>query len=223
MGAAGVVHAGPTPSSRSWQSMTLPVRVLLSLTVICTACGGAAARRYTVPGTGGETPTEDDASATGGGGRGGRGGGEAGSGGGGGVERDAGDTGGGAGADAGAPPDDSGPLGPPQSDGAIVIPTSYPTGSGTAGVSMGANGKLVYTYDSVGDTVPDFSNAGYMGGGVKIPTVKVATTLGPMAGEKDASGRIQAAIDALAKEALGSDGFRGAILLQKGVYPLQKG
>jgi hypothetical protein len=105
----------------------------------------------------------------------------------------------------------------------LTIPTSYPTGSGPAGVSLGPAGKLVYSYDAAGDTVPDFSSAGYRGGGVKIPTVEVVTTLAPVSGEEDASGRIQAAIDAVAKMPLGGDGFRGAVLLKKGVYPMQKG
>jgi hypothetical protein len=118
---------------------------------------------------------------------------------------------------------DDSALVPPPPVGPIAIPTSYPTGTGSAGVAQGPSGKLVYTFDTSGDTVPDFSNVGYQGGGVKIPTVRVVTTLAPLPGENDASARIQAAIDALAKMPLGNDGFRGALLLQKGIYPLQKG
>jgi hypothetical protein len=128
------------------------------------------------------------------------------------------------GLDASAPPlgDTGGGL-PDAAPPPLTIPTRHPTGSGPAGVALGPDGKLVYTHDAAGDTVPDFSHAGYRGGGVKLPTVPVVTTLAPVAGESDASGRIQAAIDALAKMPLGSDGFRGAILLRKGVYPLRSG
>jgi hypothetical protein len=93
---------------------------------------------------------------------------------------------------------DDSALVPPPPVGPIAIPTSYPTGTGSAGVAQGPSGKLVYTFDTSGDTVPDFSNVGYQGGGVKIPTVRVVTTLAPLPGENDASARIQAAIDALA-------------------------
>ena len=202
--------------------MTFRVRSMLLALVAGLACAGSPRPAPSPPeGTGGgpEEGTGGAPMKRDGGGTGGAIGGE---------------TGGTAGADAapavdtalagdsGAPPaaDAGGMLPPP---GPIAIPTRYPTGAGPAGVSLGADGKLVYAYDAAGDTVPDFSNAGYRGGGVKIPTVAVMTTLAPVAGETDASGRIQAAIDALARMPLGADGFRGALLLRKGVYPLQKG
>ena len=37
----------------------------------------------------------------------------------------------------------------------------------------GPHGKLVYTYTTKGDRIPDFSYAGYGGGGVALPTVRV--------------------------------------------------
>jgi pectin methylesterase-like acyl-CoA thioesterase len=97
-----------------------------------------------------------------------------------------------------------------------AIPTSYPTGAGPSNVSYGADGKLVYVYESNGDRIPDFSNSGYKGGDVAIPNVPVVTTLSPVAG--DNRPQIQAAIDNLATEPLNASGFRGAILLQAGVY-----
>jgi hypothetical protein len=213
--------------------MTLRLQCrLLTVALLFAGCGSSTPRRSPPGSAGGEAPTEEPGGSggTGGAGRGGSGG--AGLAGAGGAEAGSGGSGEGT-PDAAGPVDDAaddtgsaaggegGTIVPPP--GPVTIPTSYPTGSGTAGVSLGPDGKLVYTHDSVGDTVPDFSNAGYMGGGVKIPTVKVVTTLAPMSGEKDASGRIQAAIDGIAKMPLGSDGFRGALLLQKGVYPMQKG
>jgi hypothetical protein len=62
----------------------------------------------------------------------------------------------------------------------------------------------------------DFSHAGYRGGGVAIPAVRVARTLSPAAG--DNASRIQAAIDEVSRLERGRDGFRGAVQLQPGTY-----
>src|SRR3954469_7569661 len=68
----------------------------------------------------------------------------------------------------------------------------------TPWVSVAAGGKLAYKADPRGDTVPDFSNCGYGGGGVAIPEAPVKLTLEP---SKDAKGddtaRIQKALDAV--------------------------
>ena len=55
------------------------------------------------------------------------------------------------------------------------------------------NGRLVYVPDENGNAIPDFSNCGYMGGGVKLPFVPERMSVAP--GEGDAGPRIQAAID----------------------------
>ena len=69
-----------------------------------------------------------------------------------------------------------------------------------------------------GDTSLHFSHAGYMGGGVALPTVAVQKSVEPSGGDDTA--RIQAAIDAVAALPLkDKDGFRGAVLLAPGVYP----
>ena len=61
-----------------------------------------------------------------------------------------------------------------------------------------------------------------MGGGVAIPTnIPVVTTLSPSGG--DDSVQIQAAIDSLAAQPLGTNGFRGAIYLNPGVYAMSNG
>jgi hypothetical protein len=200
--------------------------VLLVLAVAGGACAGSARKPSGVGG--GEQPPGEEEGGSGGAGR--PGGSDAGGGRGGAGRQDASSSGpdelvdaGGAAADQARLEEDGGSLPPPPPEGPLTIPDRYPTGAGPAGVSLGAEGKLVYAYDAVGDTVPDFSNAGYRGGGVKIPNVPVVTTLVPEAGEKDAAGRIQAAIDGLAKMPLGADGFRGALLLKRGVYPIQKG
>lgn len=90
----------------------------------------------------------------------------------------------------------------------------------TSKVFPGANGKLVYIPDSAGNVIPDFSNAGYMGGGVPIPFVAVKETVWPVLG--DNSALIQAAIDKVSALPLDEFGFRGAVLLKMGRYQLDK-
>src|SRR3954465_12082716 len=90
----------------------------------------------------------------------------------------------------------------------------------TSLVYPGVDGKLVYVADSLGNKIPDFSNAGYKGGGVTIPYVPVKAIVWPVAG--DNSGNIQAALDKVSAMPLDAWGFRGAVLLKMGTYPLEK-
>ena len=85
-------------------------------------------------------------------------------------------------------------------------------------VFPGKDGKLQYAPDEQGDTIPDFSNCGYMGGGVAFPDVPVKVTLKPEKDAKDDTQRIQSAIDEVAKMPADKSGIRGAILLTKGTY-----
>src|SRR5688500_8650190 len=85
-------------------------------------------------------------------------------------------------------------------------------------VFPGDNGKLRYKADEHGNTIPDFSNCGYMGGGVRIPDAPVKVTLKPDPKSADDTARIQAAIDAVAKLQPDGDGLRGAVLLTRGRY-----
>lgn len=84
------------------------------------------------------------------------------------------------------------------------------------------NGKLVYTpYANQGQTeainrVPDFSHSGYMGGGVALPALPVVETVDPAEG--DCRALIQAAIDRVSALTPDANGFRGAVLLKKGLY-----
>lgn len=84
----------------------------------------------------------------------------------------------------------------------------------------GENGRLAYQHTESGDRIPDFSHAGYRGGGVAIPDVPAVLTLEPADG--DDTQRLQAAIEEVASRPLGADGFRGAILLKAGVFELSE-
>eukprot|EP00977_Amphora_coffeiformis_P002918 scaffold561_cov162-Amphora_coffeaeformis.AAC.19 len=128
-------------------------------------------------------------------------------------------------------------------------PTPIPTGQPEYPqlVSLATDGTLAYTRyaneinfalgstanAAAVNTVPDFSNVGYKGGGVPIPFVQVKQTVGlplhvgivhsrpphtisPAPGDRRAD--IQAAIDAVAALELDADGFRGAVLLEAGEY-----
>ncbi|SFE17029.1 hypothetical protein SAMN05518672_104746 [Chitinophaga sp. CF118] len=78
-------------------------------------------------------------------------------------------------------------------------------------VSVGQDGRLIYTADSLGNRIPDFSYCGYMAGEVPIPDVPVRVRVPVMNG--DATVRIQAAIDYVSSLPVG-----GAVLLDKGIY-----
>ena len=83
-------------------------------------------------------------------------------------------------------------------------------------VSMGTNGRLVYTADVKGNIVPDFSAVGYMNSETSIPTIGVVLTVNPVAGDNLAN--IQNAINQVAAMPLDASGFRGAILFNAGTY-----
>jgi hypothetical protein len=88
-------------------------------------------------------------------------------------------------------------------------------------VSLGQDNRLIYKqYANQGENillnkVPDFSFAGYGGGGVSIPDVNTVVTLTPQMG--DNLFQIQAAIDKVSQLSP-YNGFRGAVLLKKGTY-----
>src|ERR1019366_2598448 len=63
-------------------------------------------------------------------------------------------------------------------------------------VHPGPDGRLVYKTTAAGDRIMDFSTAGYMGGGVALPTVPVKRTVQPSGGADDTA-VIQTAIDAV--------------------------
>ena len=85
-------------------------------------------------------------------------------------------------------------------------------------VSVGTNGRLVYTADAKGNVVPDFSAVGYRNSEVPIPTVGVVLTVYSVAGDNSAN--VQNAINQVAAMPIDANGFRGTILFKSGTYEI---
>nr|WP_121271975.1 hypothetical protein [Pedobacter schmidteae] len=85
-------------------------------------------------------------------------------------------------------------------------------------LSVNKDGSITYFPDEKGNTIPDFSLVGYHHGLKEIPRVKIVKTVAPVKG--DAGKTIQDAIDEVSALPIGTDGFRGAILLKKGDYSI---
>ncbi|MDR1280965.1 MAG: FAD-dependent oxidoreductase, partial [Opitutaceae bacterium] len=106
----------------------------------------------------------------------------------------------------------------------LAVPAGLAIAGDSPSVTLDASTRrLVYRADEQGNTIPDFSRAGYHGGGVALPDVAVVRTLEPVAAESgstppDDGERIQAALDAVAALPANADGHRGALLLGRGVY-----
>jgi hypothetical protein len=77
-------------------------------------------------------------------------------------------------------------------------------------------GKINYVPDPLGNTIPDFSNVGCFRGRRIMPDVKIVKTITATGDNSEAV--IQAAIDELSEMPLDKNGFRGTLLLKKGVY-----
>jgi len=78
------------------------------------------------------------------------------------------------------------------------------------------NGEIRYQSDSLGNRVPDYSYAGYMGGNRDIPDVPVKVRVPVRDG--DATAAIQAALDYVASLLADASGIRGAVLLEPGIH-----
>lgn len=84
-------------------------------------------------------------------------------------------------------------------------------------VTLTPEGALEYHTDAEGNRIPDFSHAGYRGGGVPLPNPPVRKTLSPEPG--DNTKRIQKALDEIGTLPLDpATGLRGALLLEPGIY-----
>ena len=85
-----------------------------------------------------------------------------------------------------------------------------------------ADGSLVMQpWNEQGDRIPDFSYCGYRNGGAKLPDVPTSVALEP-SGAEDESERIQTALDDLGKSLEKTPDGRGALLLKKGVWKVNK-
>jgi len=80
-------------------------------------------------------------------------------------------------------------------------------------------GKLIYSTDEQGNRIPDYSYAGYGGGGVSLPNVPVKVVLEPAPG--DDTDRIQAALNKVSIMPLDKNNLRGAVLLRAGLYEVK--
>ena len=87
-------------------------------------------------------------------------------------------------------------------------------------VTVGGGGQLTYRADERGNTIPDFSRAGYGGGGVALPELTVIATLAPQPTGDDGA-RIQASLDAAGEHAADGHGRLGAVLLKLGTYRIE--
>lgn len=87
-------------------------------------------------------------------------------------------------------------------------------------VHFGPDKKLVYGTTPRGDRIPDFSSAGYRGGGVALPHVATRVKISPTGGADDTPA-IQAALDRVAKLVPGKQGTHGAVELAPGTYHLK--
>jgi hypothetical protein len=109
--------------------------------------------------------------------------------------------------------------------GPDIPPKVDPPKDPIALVYFNENNELTYAkYANEGEsnldnTVPDFSSAGYRGGGIALPQVPVKKTISAIAG--DNLKHIQDAIDEVSELPLDASGARGAVLLQAGLYEVE--
>jgi len=83
-------------------------------------------------------------------------------------------------------------------------------------LKVSKNGSLKYNKDNQGFVLPNFSHAGYKGGGVELPEVATVKTISPIEG--DNTKHIQEALDAIGAMPKNQVGIRGALLLNAGKY-----
>ncbi|GGF06824.1 DUF6298 domain-containing protein [Flavobacterium limi] len=83
-------------------------------------------------------------------------------------------------------------------------------------ITKSKEGKLECTADAKGNQIPDFSFAGYKGSSTAIPNVAIKAFVPHIDG--DATQTIQSAIDYVAKLKADATGFKGTVLLDKGIF-----
>ena len=83
-------------------------------------------------------------------------------------------------------------------------------------IAKSKEGKLERTADAKGNQIPDFSFAGYKASSVAIPDVAIKAFVAHIDG--DATKTIQSAIDYVAKLKADKNGFKGTVILDKGIF-----
>jgi hypothetical protein len=105
--------------------------------------------------------------------------------------------------------------------GATGVSAPAPAGARTASAGVKwigmSGGRLVYGHDAQGNRIPDYSYAGYEGGGVPLPKVRDRVNV-PVPGGGDDTATVQQAIDKVSALPLDAGGFRGAVHLAAGRY-----
>lgn len=86
-------------------------------------------------------------------------------------------------------------------------------------LSIDINGRITYNADKDGFILPDFSHAGYKGGGIDLPEVATVITISAIPGT-DNTQNIQTAIDYVGSLPKNANGIRGAVLLKAGKYDI---
>ncbi|GGZ21447.1 hypothetical protein GCM10007049_12650 [Echinicola pacifica] len=81
------------------------------------------------------------------------------------------------------------------------------------------DGKLHYSALQNGDRMPDFSFCGYGSSEVPIPNLPAKVLLSPEEGDNTA--RIQAALEYVGQLPMNAHGFRGAVVLEAGIYEVE--
>ncbi|WP_183085172.1 hypothetical protein [Trinickia fusca] len=108
--------------------------------------------------------------------------------------------------------------------GVQVCSTPNAWGSSTAHSAWvyPSNDQLAYqTLNANGDTIMDYSSAGYMGGGVAFPTPPATVTVTPLGNGQDDTSNIQAAINQVSSLPADGNGLRGVVLLAAGTFSVQ--
>lgn len=102
-------------------------------------------------------------------------------------------------------------------------PDSPPSTGPYPAIQMDASGKIMYIPDYKGNQVMDYSSVGYKNGGAELPNVPVRIRVSPLADPSmDAWQTIQDAIDYVSALPVQSDGYRGTVYLEEGIFRISK-
>lgn len=80
-------------------------------------------------------------------------------------------------------------------------------------------GTIVFTKDSLGNQIPDYSYCGYQNSNQSIPTIPIKAVVATIEG--DATATIQEALDYVGSLKADQNGYRGSVLLNSGVYHIE--